>query len=319
MQSVAALSAAALLAITAPLQEGLEAYKAGKFSDAATALDLAASKAGTNQVELAESARIWSAAARARGDEKTRIQGVKDLRLAYAAATDTARRALAFELWKDAAMDSKDLEPSMSPEETLRTMQQLATFGQIGRAESMLGPPLSNILALWRRLSEETDSPLEMLEDLPMLTITAGTIQWPEGRVVATANIEMVTVDVELSIRPDGWAVSRVCGVRSPEMMMGMQAAGVMIDVEPNETGEIDVAATDKAAAQNKDAEQAANKPVSPEIQTWINELSSPDAGTRARARESLKNAGPAAYPALREALNHADPEVSETARGLLP
>ena len=319
MQTVAALSAAALLAITAPFQKGLEAYKAGKFSEAAAALDRAVAKAGTNQVELAESARIWSAAARSHGDEKTRIQGVKDLRLAYAAATDPARRALAFELWKDANMDPKDLVPSMSPEETLRTMQQLAAVGQIGRAESMLGPPLSNILALWRRLSDETDSPLEMLEDLPMLTITAGAIQWPEGRVVATANIQMLMLDVELSIRPDGWAVSRICGVRSPEMAMGMQAADVMIDVEPDETDDVEAAAPDTAAPKNKEAEPHAAGPVSPEIQKWVHELSSPDADTRARARESLKNAGPAAYPALREALNHADPEVSETARGLLP
>ncbi len=328
MQTAAALSAAALLAITAPFQKGLEAYKAGQFAEAAVALDKAVERAGTNQVELAESARIWSAAARAHGDEKAKIQGVKDLKSAYAAAMDPARRALAFELWKDAGLEPADLAPSKSPEDAVRTMQQFVTAGQIAQAENMFGPPLSDILALWRRMSEDPDSPLEMLEELPVMSLTAGSVRWPEGRVAVTANIQMLEIDLELGIRADGWAICGVSGTRSPGMgmMMGGMNADVNMDMAEPEDPFAEVPdAPDQAnpgnapAPKNVETEKKVSGVAPKEIQEWINQLGSPDAGVRTRARDALKNAGTAAYPALRDALNHPDPEVSESARGLLP
>ena len=321
---IASLTAAALLAITQPFQQGLEAYKAGNFAEAAAALERASGQAGTNHVEMAEAARIWSAAARARAGE---AEGLAALKSAYASASNGALRELSFELWREAGREPEDLAPARSPGDTLLLMKDLAASGQIARAENMIGPPLSDLLATWRRISGETDSPLDVLQDMPISAVSAARAQWPEGRSVVTFQIEgMIDVDSEFRIRPDGWALTRILGVRhNPVAMMG-----AMADID-GDVNMVEIGIAEDGPGMNRpdprppaapDTESGQPDPPPDEdrkFQAWVKDLSSPDAAVRIQARTSLREAGVAAYPALRRALKHPDPEVSETARELLP
>ncbi|MBP7275606.1 MAG: hypothetical protein KBA51_05330 [Kiritimatiellae bacterium] len=318
MQPIAALTAAALLAITQPFQKGLEAYKAGQFAEAAVMLNSAAEKAADHPGELSETARIWCAAARARAGEP---EGVAALKSAYAGASNRALRELSFELWREAGHQPEDLAPVRSVRETVLSMQNLAAAGQIAQAEALIGPPLSDLLATWRRLSGENDSPMEMLTELPITITSAGAAQWPEGRSVVTLSVEgIIEVESEFLIQPSGWALTRILNLRHNEVFDGMEMEFDEIEEHVTILNGADIAEPPPVAELAPDAGKSA---VSPEedsqCQKWVDDLASPDISVRNQARAALRKAGVAAYPALRRAQNHPDPEISETVRELLP
>ncbi len=308
MSDAAGLTLAAVLALTARFQAGVEAMKAGNPSKAAAELS-AVVRADPGLPDLAHGARLLRGQALMAWSK--REEALDDFRWLATRDVPPDIRKQAREEFVAAGGKPEALVPELPPLAEWKRIQEAIRGGEGRTVWDWMSEPLRQDLKAMGEMMGDSDPDAVALwfeEEDSMLTGQA--VNDAAGTARLTFREDGHTIHIDWVQDGSRWRIARLRHEEAAEHIPLLAVTD-----EPMPSG----GRGDASAAAGADAKTPVLPPdLKTEIEQCIVRLGAADAAVRARARTRLKEIGEPAWPLLRQRADDPDPEIATTVRELL-